>query len=215
MKLSTLAAIAALATGWSQVSHAQTLTTGSTATGVGVATAANIIMPGAGAAVPVAAQYSNLGTLANPQFVMGQSTGGNQVNTVDACLKPYNWTLGPGTISGAGVIKMCWAPRMAEAIKINPPGSPGYEMLCTPDEATGNMFLDYDWRSGTIGCQDNKAKLAKTNPNDSRLAGRAPSTVAVVQPVAMVVPVQPAAPQAYKVADNCRIVPGTNAYTCN
>lgn len=160
--------------------YAQNSATGSAMQGQGMMNTISVGVATGGPASGAVAAASTLGTLANPQAIVGQTTGGNSVSTVDACLKPYNYTLGPGAITGAEVIKLCWALRIQQAIATIPPGSPGYEALCTPDSATDNMFLEWDWRSGRMGCADNRAKLAKANASDPRLGVSTPAPVQTV-----------------------------------
>lgn len=183
MKTIIFAAITALSLGLTSVGHAQ-VTSGSSS-GAGAAAiaygATNIIVPGSGPAAQAAIQYSNLGTLANPQALVGQTTGGNAVTSYDACNGAYNYTLGPGSVSGTKEIKRCWSMREGEYAAKFPPGTLQYEHQCN----NSDEFLNTDWTSGLVACSLNKAKLAKTSPNDKRLQTQAPMVVATSQPSAV------------------------------
>lgn len=183
MKTIIFAAITALSLGLTSVGHAQ-VTSGSSS-GAGAAAiaygATNIIVPGSGPAAQAAIQYSNLGTLANPQALVGQTTGGNAVTSYDACNGAYNYTLGPGSVSGTKEIKRCWSMREAEFMAKNPPGTWGYEHQCN----NSDEFLNTDWSTGTIACTLNQAKLAKSKPNDPRLQAKPVVVASVIQPSAV------------------------------
>ncbi len=126
---------------------------------------------------------------------VGQTTGGNSVVNSDACQKIYNYTVGPIGVGGSSIVKLCWGTRMAELVKTNPPGSMGYELFCTEDAATDNMFLDFDWRSGIMACVRNREKLAKMQPTRTAATVAAPAAAPAIPP-------------------GCRLVPGTTAVTC-
>ena len=158
------AAVAALTVGLSQVGHAQTAATNSGATstagagaiaggGVGIGT---LVLPGTNVAAP------NVGGV-QTVWTMGQTTGGNSVTSYDACLKNAQLTVLFAAVAVPLEISHCWELRDMDAMAKFPPGSIQYEHGCRD-----SSWLNTDWVSGTMACTANKAKLAKSQPNDPR-----------------------------------------------
>lgn len=174
----TIAALAALSLGWSQVSHAQTATTASQATGiagagaiagggVGIGTL-NVGGAGGGGSQPGYANINTTGTI----WTLG---GTPSMNTTqyDACTKYISASAILGGVSVPLEIGVCWDMRIADSIAKYPPGSVQYNLLCNDSGVLRN-----DWDTGTMACTNNKAKLRKSSPNDPR--GIATTAVPVV-----------------------------------
>lgn len=160
-KLLASAAIAALFLGWSQPGHSQTATTQSGATsGAGAQAIAGGSMGIGTLVVP-----GNTGGVGGVQtlWTLGIAPPASAATSYDACLKNVGISAIAGALSIPLEISHCWELRDMEAMAKFPPGSVQYEHGCRD-----SSWLNTDWVSGTMACTSNKAKLAKTNPNDPR-----------------------------------------------
>lgn len=144
MKLLIAVLVAAMALGAAD-GHAQATSNAGAVSGstsgagasAGAAVLANIVVPGAGAGVP--AVVSNLGTLANPQWVMGQSTIGPSVTSYDACSRSRSGSI---LSVGAGWTQTdedCARQRQAEFARQMGIPAVAYEQMCKITE-----FADSD-----------------------------------------------------------------------
>lgn len=156
---------AALALGVIGAAQAQTGTlTSASGSSAGAVLQQQNIIPGGGGGSSVG------GTV----WTMGQTTGGNNVTSYDACLKYINAT---GLFVNIGIpleIAHCWALRSMDAMAKFPPGSIQYEYGCQDSN-----WAKVDWDTGTVACTSNKARMRKENPADPR--GQAMAYVPVVQ----------------------------------
>lgn len=129
----------------------------------------NVVVPGGGGASSSSSASSALGTLANPQWIMGQSTVGPSVTSYDACTRTRS-----GSILGVGAgwsqsDDDCVRQRQAAfAVQFAP--ALGYEHMCKIAE-----FADSDAKT--------LRKCYATVMYDQKNAAAA-KPVAVVQPVA-------------------------------
>jgi hypothetical protein len=143
-------------------SHAQvtsSLGTNSSAGAMAVNGGTTVVIPGVG---PVTGGPSG-GGIGNATWVMGQTTGGNNVTSYDACLKNAQLTVLFAAVAIPLEISHCWELRDMEHMAKFPPGSLQYEHGCRD-----SSWLNTDWVSGTMACTANKAKLAKMNKDDPR-----------------------------------------------
>lgn len=161
MKRITIAAVAALTLGWSQVSHAQTAATNS---GASAGAGAQAIAGGnTGIGTLVVPGNTGVGGNSGPFWTLGIAPAISSVS-YDACLKNFSVSAIAGGINIPLEISHCWALRDMDAMAKFPPGSIQYEHGCLDSN-----WLKTDWSSGTMACTENLAKLAKSNPNDPRL----------------------------------------------
>lgn len=141
MKLLIALLVAAMAIGAAD-SHAQTTSSATTAStsaaGASAGILANIIVPGSGAAASAVAA-SSLGTLANPQFVMGQTTVGPSVTSYDACSRTRSGSIGPLGAGWSQTDDDCARQRQAEFARQMGIPAVAYEQMCKITE-----FADSD-----------------------------------------------------------------------
>lgn len=163
-KVTIFAAVAALALGFTSAGHAQvtSATTSSGATGTAGASANGIgvvNLPGNGGG----AAYGTLNTYqSGVSWTLGIAPSMNATQ-YDACTKYFSLSAIAGGINVPLEIDMCWKMRQMDAMAKYPPGSNQYELGCAD-----SGWLKMDWVTGTMACTENKAKLAKSNPNDQR-----------------------------------------------
>lgn len=141
MKLLIGVLVAAMALGSAQ-GHAQTTSSATTAStsaaGASAGVLANIIVPGSGG-VASAAAASSLGSLANPQFVMGQTTIGPSVTSYDACSRTRSGSIGPLGAGWSQTDADCARQRQAEFARQMGIPAVAYEQMCKIPE-----FADSD-----------------------------------------------------------------------
>jgi hypothetical protein len=202
-----VAAIAALTLGMASSAYAQTTTgttsSGATATAIGGGT--TVVMPnGAGGAFGTGAVAVPTG-IGGAQWVMGQTTGGNNVTSYDACLKNAQLTVLFAAVAVPLEISHCWELRDMDAMAKFPPGSIQYEHGCRD-----SSWLNTDWETGTMKCTANQKKLAKSNPNDPR-AQRFVATPVVAAGM-NVAPMQSPPPTVVPVAPTMSEAPAPTVY---
>lgn len=151
MKAFIFVAAAALSLGAAMPSHAQT-TSASTSAGTATAIVMNGALNGmatggpAGAALgagAAAASTNNVGTIGNPQWVMGQTGAAPGMVTYDACQLSRSGGAGPLTAGWTQTIDDCYAQRQAQMAKDMGMLPMAYELMCqvprwkAADVATG------------------------------------------------------------------------------
>lgn len=178
MKAFIFVAAAALSLGLAADGHAQATTSASTSAG----TATAVIMTGAlngamtggpaGAALgagAAAASTSNVGTIGNPQWVMGQTGAAPGMVTYDACQLSRSGGIGPATAGWTQTIDDCYAQRQAQMAKDMGLMPMAFELMCQVPR----------WKAADVA----------TNPNPMCSANRqaqpapAPMVVSAAPPV--------------------------------
>lgn len=164
MRKIIVAAIAALTLGMASSAYAQvngSTNSGATATAIGGGT--TVVMPGPGSGLGGTGALAVPTGIGGAQWVMGQTTGGNNVTSYDACLKNAQLTVLFAAVAVPLEISHCWELRDMDAMAKFPPGSIQYEHGCRD-----SSWLNTDWETGTMKCTANQKKLAKSNPGDPR-----------------------------------------------
>lgn len=132
--------------------HAQSAISGA-ASQAGAAIVQSIIVPGGGAAGGGSVN-NNVGTLSNPQMVVGQSTVGPSIMSSDACSRVRSGSIPFGF--GAGWTQTdddCARQRQAGFLKELGAVGVAYEHMCKIKEVA-----DSDMRQGANLCSANRAK---------------------------------------------------------
>lgn len=141
MKAFILVAAATISLGMAGVGHAQT-TSASTGTAAATAIIMNSTPAGlaAGAALGsgagqtgaagAAVANSNIGSLANPQWVMGQTASPPGMVTYDACQLSRSGGAGPISAGWTQTIDDCYAQRQAQMAKDMGMMPMAYEIMC-------------------------------------------------------------------------------------
>lgn len=200
MKVFVAAAVAALvlgaAQGHAQVTAGSAATSGSTS-GAMAGIVANVVVPGSGGAAAAAA--SSLGTFANPQWIMGQSTIGPAVTSYDACSRSRSGSI---LSIGAGWTQTdddCARQRQAEFLRQMGAVAEAYEVMCGI-----KAVASADWNTGRMLCRNNQIE------RDRQTAAQAPPT-----PIVTASSAAPVAAPAYPTFGAClRAVGFQNVNQC-
>lgn len=210
MKLLIAILVAAMALGAAD-GHAQTTSTATTAStsaaGASAGILANIVVPGSGAAASAVAA-SSLGSLANPQFVMGQTTIGPSVTSYDACSRTRSGSIGPLGAGWSQTDDDCARQRQAEFLRQMGLISEAYEVMCGI-----KAIASADWNTGRMACRDNQLARDKANAQ-ARPVAAPTAIVPVVAPAAVVAAPQPAGREVCLNTAGREVPAGTRGASC-